>query len=143
MNQLAASEAIFSRWITLWPGLSSGVPYSFDNIAVPEDETHAHVGIVSLPSEQWTLSREHRKWHRPGLIEVRLTGPLNEGRKNLDILAGVVRAIYQGKRFGDVLGVDEGVITHATSVNELKRDRDATQLWILSCVTPCEWWEIA
>jgi hypothetical protein len=146
MDQLRATQAIFKRWIQQWPGLTtssdfpSGVPYTFDNVAAPEGETLARVGIISQDTEQWTLGRENRKWLNPAFIDVRLSGPLNTGRKPSDKLVKAVRAIYQGKRFGEHPG-EEGIICHACSVNELKRDRDAAQLWIVSIVCPYEWIE--
>lgn len=142
MNQARASKEIFKRWLDMWPGLSSGVPYSLDNNLIAEGATLARVSITPLDSEQHTLGRPgRRKWWRPGFIEVRLTGPMNEGRRHLDELAQHVRTIYEGVRFGERVG-DDGIVTHATSVANPRQDPDGPQLWVVVCTTPFEFYEV-
>jgi hypothetical protein len=143
VTQEEASAAVFARWLALWPSLSGAVPYSVDTLVVPESIPHARVAIRSLPSDQHTLGAAgNRKWIRTGLVDVRLVGPINAGRGSLDRLAGHVRTIFEGKRIGPTAR-DRGITTHATSISELRRDRDAPQLWILGCTTPFEYYEIS
>lgn len=147
MDATEASQAILSRWLTLWPGLSSGVPYVFDNIVRPEAPTFARVAIVSATSEQWTIgppplpnAQGSRKWLRRALVDVRLNGPINAGRNPLDVLANYVRQIYEGVRIGAKVG-QAGVVTFASTVHELRKAPDSSQLWVLSVTTPFEYYE--
>lgn len=140
MTNAQASAAIFRRWIRMWPGLSGGVPFSTDNNVHPEATPHARVAIVSLDSEQYTLSRENRKWQRLAFIEVRLAGQVSRGRAQLDALVEPVLTIFEGVRFAE--GPDEeGIVTHAASPAELRREPDSDQLWFLTLTIPCEWYQ--
>ncbi len=143
MSPAEAARAVFARWINTWPTLSSGVPYTLDNVAAAEGDGYfARVALVSLGSEQETLGPPgKRKWLHEGLIDVRLSGPVNVGRGQLDILAGYVTSIYRGVRFGTLAG-EQGVTTEATDISELRRDREAPHRWILTASTPCRWTEI-
>lgn len=143
MTPVQASQAIFARWVALWPGLSGSVPYSVDNLIVPEAATFASVALISLDSEQTTLGPPgRRKWEHTGIIEVRLHGPIAVGRSQLDLLGQHVATIYRGRRFGYAAG-EQGITTHATVVAELRRDRDSGNRWILTASTPFEYTEIA
>lgn len=142
MNSVQASQAVFARFASMWPTLAGAIPFVFDNDVKPEAATFARCGIRGIGSEQWTLGpAPSRKWQRTMLIDVRLSGPINRGRKNLDTLAEYVRTIYEGVRFGVLLG-EQGITTHATTVKELVRDREAGQTWILSAVTPAEYYDV-
>jgi hypothetical protein len=142
MNQLQVSQAIFRRWLDRWPPLEPDVPFAFDNIVRPEGETLAQVSIVSGTSNQSTLGQTgNRRWERTGFIQVRLTGPIGEGRRPIDELAQHVKDIYEGVRFGFNAG-EHGIVTHACSVGELRRDKDSPQLWILSVTIPFEYIEV-
>lgn len=141
MDASAASRAIFRRWIAFWPAQSGGVEYSTDNNLKPEVVPHARVAIVSLDSEQYTLGpKGNRKWQRLGFIEVRLVDNLHTGRKLLDQLTGAVREIFEGVRFASGPGED-GIVTHASSVAELRREPDSDQLWLVTVTTPFEYYE--
>ena len=159
MDQATASQAIFRRWIEKWPVFTAdlelpggsidggfapptGVPYSLDNLVRPEQPLFARCGILSLDSEQWTLAPKGkgRTWQRTGMIVVRLNGPTNKGRVDLDLLAGIVRRIFEGEAIGAKLG-DQGVITHAMSPSELRRDVESPNHWLLACTTPFEYYE--
>lgn len=142
MDSIQAAQAINARWIERWPGLSGDVPYALDNISRPEAETFAQLSITNTMSDQWTLGPTgKRKWLRSGMLEVRLTGKVGVGRKGLDLLGNDVRAIFEGVRFGVRVG-EMGIVTHASTVNELRRDRDATRVWIIQVVTPFEYYEV-
>jgi hypothetical protein len=142
MDQVQASQAINRRWIEKWPTLSGSIPYALDNITKPDGISFAQLSIVSGPSQQWTMGPEGtRKWQRTGFIEVRLSGPINVGRRPLDELAKVVRNIFEGFRFGKKAG-EHGVVTHDSSVSELRRDKQSPQLWILTVTTPFEFYEV-
>lgn len=148
MQQRGATSAIFKRWIDMWdvetalltPPLS--VPYSLDNMKVPEpvDGLLARVGLLSLDSQIYTLGPKGSQ-QRPGYIDVRITDEPNRGRGRADDLCEVVRKIYERKRFASDGGANEyGIVTHATSVSELRRDRDAPQLWVVQLLTPFEFY---
>ncbi len=143
MDQLKADQAIFGRWAAMWPGLSGSVPYVFDNVTKPESSLFARVSIVSGQSVQWTMgpSTGSRKWQRRGMIDVRLTGPINVGRGQLDELAQKVREIYEGARFGRQTG-EQGVVAFATTVGERRKDKDSSLLWVVSASTPFEFYEV-
>lgn len=147
MNQLEATQAIFERWRTTWPGLTSNVPSSLDNVVSPQDALpRAVVNIISLDSEQQTLG-PRAKMLREGLIEVRLYGRKGVGRGELDQLATHARVVFERRKLGRVgsattLGTTNRVKTFAATVNELRRDRDSGELWILSVTIPFEFVEV-
>ncbi len=142
MDQTQSSQAINRRWLEMWPALAPAVPYALDNIVKPDGNTYAQLSIVSGASEQWTMGPTgKRKWQRTGFVQVRLTGPINVGRGPLDDLAKHVRTIYEGVRFGKKVG-EHGIVTHESSISELRRDKDSNQLWILTVTTPFEFYEV-
>lgn len=146
MTNDEATNAIFARWINLWPAASGGVAYATDNNIGAEqvDQPFARVGIVSLDSEQRSLGgRGNRRWNHEGMIEVRLSGPINAGRGQLDALAKIVRTIYQGERFGEAPPAEEGVTTQAAAISELRRDRESPSRWLLVVTIPFEYTEIS
>lgn len=141
MKQDEAVKAILQRWMTLWPGLSSSVPYVFDNDVLDDRASYARVSITSLEEHQQTYGAEgNRKFLGSGLIDVKLYGPGNAGRKGLDLLAEYVRQIYQAVRFG-LAGGEEGVITYATSAQEVRPESDAAS-WVLLLSTPFEYVDV-
>ncbi len=142
MKSTEAHQAVLARWLARWPSRAPGVPWTFDNLGKPDGPILARVAITSVGSEQHTLGPPgKRQWLRSELIDVRLTGPINQGRRQLDELAQHVREIYEGVRFGNRAG-ERGIVTYATTVNELKRDKESNQLWILSVVTPFDYIEV-
>lgn len=142
MNQAQATTAILQRWMTLWPGLSSSVPFVFDNDIVYDSPTYARVAITMLGSDQHTLGAPggSRKWLRDGLINVKLYGPSDQGRIGLDVLAAFVKTIYEGARFGTTGGGEEGVVCYALAVTEIRPQTDS-QYWILNCSVSFEFYE--
>lgn len=146
MNQAEASAAILNRWQATWSGLTGGVASSYDNIVVPQTLPRAAVNIISLDSDQATMGRRV-KMLREGMIEVRLYGPPNVGRRQLDELAGHVRTVFERRKIGrsgaPTTQITRRVKTHAATVNELRRDRDSSEMWILSVTIPFEFWEIS
>ena len=147
MNQAEASRAIFDRWIAAWPGLSGSTPYALDNTVIPEARPSALVNIVSFDSEQHTLGRR-AKVRREGLIDVRLYGEVGVGRKQLDLLAGYARQVFERKRLAIAgeLPTDQTlrtVVVRVGSVAELRRGtREAGALWGLSVTFPFEFYEV-
>lgn len=138
MRQSDATAAIFSRWLTLWPSLQPTVAFAFDNDDAAEALPFARVAVLSLDSEIYTLGPLGTQ-QRKGYIDVRLETALDIGRKLGDQLVDSVRAIYERVRFASGPGED-GIITHATVVSELRRDRDGVQMWVVQAVTPFEFY---
>jgi hypothetical protein len=162
MTPFTVSKAINTRFISNWvaacarasaKSIAQGgaaiptVPYTVDNIRAQEGNAlFARLRIVSLTSNQRTLGPRQkrtdpqqkgarRSWEHTGLIEVRITGPLNVGRGEGDLLAGEVRELFQGVRFGNTVG-RQGITTEETEINELQRDKESPHRWILLCSTP-------
>ncbi len=147
MTPVQAASQVFAAWHTQWPllvGVDGGgkplVPYSIDNTTKSDSVRSARVLFSEHLSEQMTLGKIAR-FENTGIIEVRLTGPLNEGRAPLDVLAGYVRQIFERKRLGARVR-DGGVITRAVSVAPLRRDQDSTRQWLLTCTTPFTYYEM-
>lgn len=137
MNQAQVSNALFGRFRDLWPSLSSGVAYHFDNVSFrPAGVTapFARVGIISLDSEQHTIG-PRAKLRREGIVEVRLYGATGNGRLELDQLAEHVRTIYERRRVSGGPG-ELGIICESSTCAELRRDRDSSEFWILAVTTP-------
>lgn len=131
MNQAQATTAILQRWMTLWPTLSSNVPYVFDNDIIAEQPTYARLSIHSTGSEQHTLGAPgNRKWLRTGLIDVKLYGPAAQGRIGLDAMVGYVRSIFEGARFGNIGASEDGVVCYAASAGEI-RPQATEQYWVV------------
>lgn len=142
MTPAEAAKAIRARWIATWPGLSGGVAYAFDNDVAPEAATFARVSLVSLDAEQYSLGKEgNRKWEHTALVDVRLVGPIDVGREPLDLLIPHIKTIFEGQRIGATPG-DGGVLVHAASPAELRRDRESPQSWILSITLPAEYYAV-
>lgn len=141
MDLAEATRAIFKRWLDVWPTKSGGVPYVLDATTKSEAPVFARVAVISLSSVQATLGPEgNRRWDHTGLISVRLSCPIGQGRGQLDELAKVVTKIYSGKRLGR-RARERGVVTHATSVNEERNSKEAAHRWILICATDFEFTE--
>lgn len=140
MNQVNANKAILQAWLNNWPGLSTNVPYVFDNDAISGNPPkYARVAIQDLSSEQTSLGAPgSRRYLRTGLINVKLYGPVEQGRKVVDLLAQFVRTIFEGVRLA-AGGTEEGVVTFASSTQVMPTDQ---QFWILLVSTPFEYYEI-
>lgn len=141
MNHAAATKAIYQRWIAMWPSLSGGVPYVFDNDLIDEAVLYARVSITTLSEEQHTLGGAGaRKFLEPGVINVELYGPGDAGRNQLDTIADYVRTIYQSVRFG-ATGTEDGIVTFATSIGDERQKAD-DQYWVMTCTTPFEFFDV-
>lgn len=160
MDRSEANSAIIRAWMMQWPTKSASVtgasvPYSTDfNVKAETQATpaeyFARLAIVSLDSEQRSLGpiprvgqRGRRTWTHNLVIEVRLSGPLNEGREKLDDLSKCVSQIYQGRRLGRRTTSEKGVTTHECAVAELRRDSEASHRAVLLCTISAEFTEIA
>lgn len=132
-----AVKTIYLRWMALWPGLSTNIPYVFDNDAQPETApSFARVSVQTLPTRKWTMGQTS-KYRRDGLINVKLSGPSNAGRKTVDVLAGYVITIFEGKRFGTSAG-EEGIVCRTSSPTEIGSDG---QFWTLLVATEFDYYE--
>lgn len=141
MNQAEAVTAIYQRWMAQWPGLSSSVPYVFDNDVVDDAATYARVKVTHLDDDQQTLGNVgSRRFTRSALIEVELRAPGNAGRKRVDLLCGHARTIFEAVRFG-ATGTEEGVITFTAST-EVNRAQSTPRHWIASVIIACEYVEV-
>lgn len=142
-----AVKAIQQRWLERWPAASlaaigEAVPFSLDNATKSDARYFARLKITSGTSEQWTMGQTgNRKFQRTGFIDVRISGPVGDGRGNLDDLAHEVTEIYEAVRFGKRAG-EHGVQTFASSPAELTKDKQAPQSWIVQVVTPFEFFEV-
>ncbi len=142
MDHGQAVKAIQQRWLQFWPTAAPSVKYAFDNMVKSEGDFFARLFVKHATTEQWTFGNAgNQQWRCSGYIDVRLSGPVNVGRGPIDDLFKVVRNIFQGKRFGIRAG-EHGVVTHATTPGELVRDKQASQEWIMSAVTPFEYFEV-
>lgn len=149
MDHLDASDAINLRWLQEWPtrslaAVGTSVPFSTDNIVVPEGGAlFARLAIISLDSDQETMGpRRRRRVENTGIIEVRLSCVPNTGTEQIKKLARVVKAIFGLQRIGKTAR-EKGVVAHATAIAELRRDKEGTGRWIITCSTPFDYIEIA
>jgi hypothetical protein len=109
MNLYDAEKAIKQRWMTLWPGLSSNVPYVFDNdVQDSIVTTYARVSVTSNGSLKLTVGNQSKK-KRNLIIAVKLNGPVNAGSKGVSQLVPFVQTVFEEKRFGGV-GISDGVV---------------------------------
>lgn len=149
MTPVEMSTALKKRWIQRWPtavaacGYEGAVPpHQFPNDVKPDVATYARVGITHVGSDQWTLGGPgNRKFERMALIDVRLVGPINVGDGPLYQLAKAVSDVYEAVRFGHKIGRDNGIVTHAMQISELRRDPESAASWLLSLTTPFEYYE--
>lgn len=143
MTSPDAYKAIYQRWLTVWHTLVGGsqasptVPYAIDNRRLTQPATtFAQVSIENLGSDQVTMGPEGgRRFERTGFIDVRLFGPRDQGRGQLDMLAEHVRTIYESRRLG-AIGEERGITTLAMSTQEIRNDREFPDLWCLLCRIP-------
>lgn len=147
MNRFDARKAILSWWMARWHTKVGGtqdaptVPYAIDNRRMTQSTTFAVVSVSNLPSEQVTMGRPGaRRFERPGWIDVRLYGPRDQGAGALDTLAEYVKDIFESTRIG-AIGEHRGITTYATSVGELRGDKEYPDLWVLLCRTGFEFHE--
>jgi len=141
MNSAQANAAIIKRWLDAWPGASSNVPFSVDNIVKPEASTYAIMEILSLDTQQVTLGRKAKVRH-DGIIQIRLVGPVNAGRGALDLLAQAVRVVLQRRRIGANPPHEMGIVTQIAEDAELRRDREAPGSWVLAVSVPFHYHEV-
>jgi hypothetical protein len=156
MTSLEAHAAVFLRFMQYWYTYVGGtqqaptVPFSTENNRKPQGASRfATIEIRPLDSEQATMgpppervgrSTSTRKWLRPAWIDVKLFGPLDEGSKQLYLLADYVTKIFQGKRFAGGGGDTHGITTYATSTTPVK-DAEFPALYCLLVRTPFDYYE--
>lgn len=148
MDLPTAYAQINKRFIRNWTtestaALGFAVPYTVDNIVVPESRPHARLAIISLGSEQITIGRR-AKVERRGIVEVRLIDDVGRGRGRCDLLFRVVQKIFERKRFGESADVEHrlGIVTQAASAQERRGERDSPSLFILVVSVPFEFRDI-
>lgn len=138
-----AYKAILQRWISTWHTLVGGtqaaptIPYAVDNRKLQQPATRfASVEIVNVGSDQATMGAPgFRRFERLGFIDVRLFGPRDQGRGQLDALAEHVRTLYESTRLG-AIGEDRGLVTYAMDTTEIRNDPEFPDLWCLLCRIP-------
>jgi hypothetical protein len=142
MTPADAHKAILQQWVTQWPSLSANTPYAIDNRRITQTAAEfAIVEVTNLTADQVTMGPPgQRRFLRPGVIDVRLYGPRDAGRKRLDELAQIVKEMFEATRLGAV-GEDRGITTYATSVREVRNDREYPDLWCIACRTGFEYHE--
>lgn len=142
MTRADAKKAILATWMAAWHTKVGGtqaapaVPYAIDN-RKPNGTgaTFAIIQITGLPSDQVTTGAPgHRRFERLGWIDVRLYGPRDQGTTQLDELAEHVKDIFESTRIGQA-GQHAGITTYATSVGEVRNDREFPDLWCVLCRT--------
>lgn len=148
MDRPTAIDAIKQRWLANWPTMStaalgSPVAFSLDNVTASEGTYFARLRIKTIDREQQTMGQKgNRRFGNLGLIDVRISGPTNEGTKKLDKLAAIVGRIFESCRFGIRAG-EMGITTRASVVGELTSDRQSPQSWIIQVVTPFEYTDVS
>lgn len=131
MTPADAYKAILQRFIAQW---DDRTPYAIDNRKlVSPTPPFAAVSIVNVGSDQVTMGRPgHRRFERSGFIDVRLYGARDNGRGELDTLADAVVEIFEA--------IDiSGLRTYATSVTEVRDDKEFPNLWCLLVRTGFEY----
>lgn len=120
MNQFEARKAICQRWMAMWPGLSTNVPFTIDTDPVTPPAAYAKLSIDFGDAEQQTMGAEGtRRFTKPGSIIVELFGPPGQGAKYLDQLVQHVVTMFESKRFGAV-GAEEGLTFFASTHGKLR-----------------------
>ena len=147
MTEPEMAAAIFKRFNDVFPAaalaaLGVAVPYAFENQPRPESTPFAYVEILDGDSEEWTIG-PRAKVRREGTIVVRLTGAPDVGRKQLDLLAQVVRDVYERRHlYQPAPGPGEdGVALHAATVTVVRGDRDRDQLRVVNVGISFDWYE--
>lgn len=108
MNQYQARKLIAQRWITLWPGLSSSIPYAFDDDPVSKAASFAVVSVEFGDESQRTFGAVgNRKFTCPGSILIELYAAPGSGKKTLDEMIGIVRSSIYGS---NVIGTGDDLI---------------------------------
>jgi hypothetical protein len=136
MNRSEAKRAILQRWISQIATLAPTLVYSIDNRKlVQPTPPFASVQITGLLSSQDTFGAPgNRRFLRPGWIDVRLYSARDQGTKTLDTLAEIVTQIFEARR----IPAGGDIVTFATTVNELREDREYPDLWCVLCRTGYE-----
>lgn len=102
MTDLEAEDLIKARWLSLWPTLQPGVPFTFENEIDAAAETWARVTVIPNVRTQETMGRVARM-ENVGRVFVQLFGPIGAGMAPLLELAADVRAIFERVRIGGVV----------------------------------------
>ncbi len=148
MNRAEAKKAILRTWITSWHTKVGGsqsaptVPYALDNRRKMQGSgPFAVVEITDLDSDQRTMGGPGlRRFERPGWIDVKLYGPRDQGTEATDALAEYVKEIFESTRIG-ATPTHHGITTYATSISEVRNDREYPDLWCVLCRTAFEFHE--
>lgn len=133
MTPSDAYKAILQHFGTEWSALNPAVPYTIDNRRLTQPTPpFAQVEITNLGSDQRTMGKAgNRRFERRGFIDVRLYAARDVGRGQLDSLAETVTEIFEALDLS-------GLRTYATSVTELRSNREYPALWCLLVRTPFE-----
>lgn len=134
MTPAAAHKAILQHWITQIAIRAPSLVFTIDNRKLTQPTPpFAQVSILNLGSDQRTIGAPgNRRFERSGFIDVSLYGARDRGRGELDTLAEAVIEIFEA--------IDlSGLRTYATSVREIRNDREYPDLWVLLCRVPFEY----
>lgn len=131
MIESVAVEAIFQRWLDVWPGLQPTVPFSFDNETAITSDQFARVTIIDALEEQGSMG-QHPTFERRGNIFVSLFSPANQGRKPMALLVDSVRTVYRNQMIG-ATGHSDTVWTFGSSSRPSPTDG---RWYMQSVVTP-------
>lgn len=105
MKDDEATNAIFQRFIDVWPTLTA-VPYVFEDEGADDVTRYVRVQKNSTVSVQKTLGANPGNLlvERHGTVKVKVNVPSDEGRTatpdGLDLLIRYVKAVFEFKRFG-------------------------------------------
>ena len=134
-----AVRIIQKHWLSGVAAAVPGLATVFDNEAAPGASTYARLAITSMPTSQQTMGGVgNRRVQRNGMIQVKLNGPPDEGRKGVDAYVRHVNAILEMVSLPASVP-DDGVWTDEASPRELGSDG---QYWTLMLLIPFRFWEM-
>ncbi len=102
-------ELLEQHWEKNWiEGTSPLTPTAYENVPfqVPAAGAWARLSIVNAPVTQITSGNPGANTHRhPGVIQVELYSPAQEGSANIRRLMDLAAAIFRNQKFGDGNGL--------------------------------------
>jgi hypothetical protein len=133
MTEAEAIEALAQRWVDTWPTTpSSAVPFVFGTEPYVAIDTWVRVTFISTARRQATQgSAPNRRFEQKGYVAVQMNVPVGDGGKQLAVLAGSVRTVYESLRISEDLG------TYAATPNPVPTDGR----WDMSTITIPFWFD--
>jgi len=100
LNQ--AREAIYQKWVDDW-GVTTPFTFASEKYTAPTDSPWARVTVIEEAGEQDSLGSDGcRKFLRRGRVLIQLYDIVDNGLRDLDILATTARDIFEGTRFSGI-----------------------------------------